>query len=114
MTAGHRWQVVLTGSARRDFEEILSRTTETFGARQAERYAATLRAALRDLSEGPDHPLVRRFEGAGLLHIGRRGRAGRHFIAFRHLDGERRVIVLRILHDSMDLKQHIPDDDPSS
>jgi toxin ParE1/3/4 len=106
--------VVLTGPAQRDFDEILRWTAATFGRRQAERYASILREALRDLRAGPDQPLFRRFDDARLLHVGRRGRAGRHFIAFRGIETERRVIVLRILHDGMDLERHIPDDDTSS
>jgi plasmid stabilization system protein ParE len=114
VNTARRWQVILTGPAQRDFDRIIRWTTETFGGRQADRYAGILRAALRDLRAGPDHPLVRRFDGALLLHIRRQGRSGRHFLAFRCVEAERRVIVLRILHDGMDLEQHIPDDDPST
>ena len=114
MTGDRRWQVLLTGPAQDDFDEILGWTTATFGPRQAERYATVLNAALIELRAGPEHPLARNFEGAHLLHVGRRGRPGRHFIAFRHVAEERRVIVLRILHDGMDLRRHITDDEPLS
>lgn len=114
MTSDRPWAVILTGPAQRDFDEILRWTMATFGARQARTYAATLGATLDDLRAGPDFPLVRRFQRARLLHVRRRGRAGRHVVIFRPLDSERRVIVLRILHDSMDLEQHIADDEPNA
>lgn len=114
MTSDRPWAVVLTGPAQRDFDEILRWTTATFGAQQARVYAATLSATLEDLRAGPDLPLARSFQRARLLHVRRRGRAGRHLIVFRPLEADRRVIVLRILHGSMDLEQHIADDDPSS
>ncbi len=114
MTDDRPWAVILTGPARRDFDEILRWTTATFGAHQARTYAATLVATLDDLRAGPEFPLVRSFHDARLLHVRRRGRAGRHIVVFRPVASERRVIVLRILHDGMDLEQHIADDEPNA
>jgi len=49
--------------------------------------------------------------GSGLLtlHVARHGRKGRHFVVFNASDG-RTINVLRLLHDSIDLARHLPED----
>ncbi|HQV12847.1 MAG TPA: hypothetical protein PKW52_16025, partial [Nitrospira sp.] len=49
------------------------------------------------------------------LHVARNGRKGRHFIMFQVAGAQdRKVIdVLRLLHDSMDLERHLPQNDLS-
>jgi toxin ParE1/3/4 len=44
-----------------------------------------------------------------MLHVARQGRSGRHFVVFRVGDsgGQNAIDVLRILHDSMDVKRHL-------
>lgn len=43
------------------------------------------------------------------LHVTRKGRKGRHFVVFRidYSRGNNVIDVLRLLHDSMDLPQHL-------
>jgi toxin ParE1/3/4 len=105
------WRIRLGEEAEKDFVRILGYTRETFGARQADIYRATLLDALAALEAGPDvRGSTARKEilpNLRTLHVARAGRRGRHFIMYRA--GEGQVIeVLRILHDAMDLARHIP------
>lgn len=108
------WTIRLAAAAEQDFREILRWTGENFGRGQARTYARTLSNALHDLALGPSIMGVRRRDDIGLgihtLHVARKGRKGRHFIAFRVVPsrGEHIIEVLRLLHDSMDLPRHLP------
>lgn len=115
MTAGTRpWPVRLAAAAEADFQDILRWTVEQFGEVQARVYAETLSAALEALAAGPTviGAKVRDDIAKGLftLHVGRRGRRGRHFVMFRigHDHGREVIEVLRLLHDAMDLPRHFP------
>lgn len=116
MSAGKgAWTLHIAGAAEADFEAIIAWTLEQFGEAQAAIYAETLSAAVQLLIAGPAQPGIKaRPEiGRGLftLHIARNGRRGRHFALLRDdADPVRRQIdVLRILHDSMDLARHVPE-----
>jgi toxin ParE1/3/4 len=67
--------------------------------------------ALADIAIDPDRPPAKRrpeiLSGARTFHISRRGKPGRHFLLYRVIDREY-IDVGRLLHDSMDLKQHLP------
>jgi toxin ParE1/3/4 len=43
------------------------------------------------------------------MHVAWQGKKGRHFVMFR-VAPERVIEVLRLLHDSMDLSRHWPND----
>lgn len=109
-----RWLVRTTAVAKTDFAKILRWTSKEFGASQAQVYLETMTLALEDLCAGPDivGSNVRPDIGPNLytLHVGRKGRKGRHFLMFRarRVDGENLIEVVRILHDSMDLQLHLP------
>lgn len=114
---GTVWTVRLSASAAADFRQILGCTVENFGAAQARTYADTLSTALQALSAGLATIGVKaRPEIAAdirTLHVARQGRKGRHFVLFRatSVDGHEFIDVLRLLHDSMDLKRHSPTDE---
>ena len=114
MTAAAAWRVDLTEPAEADFATIIAWTAEQFGNSQARVYAETLGAALSALRGGPDTLGAKRRDEIGedlwTLHIARDKRRGRHFILFRVRDNEqpRRIEVLRILHDAMDMARHLP------
>lgn len=119
MIRPHRsWRVRLTAQAEADVAGILEWTAGQFGDTQAHRYAETLTSAIEALSEGPDAPgaKLRNEIARGLmtLHVARKGHRGRHFLLFRvSREAGREVIdVLRVLHDAMDLAQHLPSLDP--
>lgn len=108
------WTIRLAAQAEHDFRMILIWTREHFGKAQATVYAETLRLALEALLDGPDIPGVRIRTELGaeirVFHVARQGRKGRHFIVFRE-NQTGFIEVLRILHDSMDLKRHVPDNE---
>ena len=105
-----RWTVRLSDPAENDFDDIVAFTAERFGARQAITYQSTLKLALNALAAGPEvrGSSNRDDVGDGLrsLHVARKGRGGRHLIIYREMPG-RTIEVLRILHDAMDLAQHM-------
>ncbi|MDI9332234.1 MAG: type II toxin-antitoxin system RelE/ParE family toxin [Alphaproteobacteria bacterium] len=104
------WTVRLAQQADQDYVEILTWTVKTFGEGQASTYAETMALAIEALAEGPDVLGARARDdiqpGIRTLHVGRQGRAGRHFVVFRVTGSD--IDVLRLLHDSMDLPRHLP------
>lgn len=112
------WIVRLSAAADADFRQIVGWTAENFGSIQARTYADTLSAALQALSAGPTITGVKErpeiASGIKMLHVARQGRKGRHFVLFRavSVDGHNHVEVLRLLHDSMDLKRHLSSENP--
>lgn len=109
-----RWRVRLGAQAERDLLSILQWTAENFGARQAVSYRTTLMQSIHELGVGPDVAGARKRDDIGkeiyMLHVARRGRRGRHLLFYRVLN-RRNIEIIRILHDSMDLRRHVPDAD---
>lgn len=109
-----KWTVRLTAAAEADFEEILRWTVDQFGEAQARTYAETVSAALNDLTTGPTVVGARKrddiLKGIFTLHVARKGRKGRHFVMFRvgRAPDHDVIEVLRLLHDAMDLRLHLP------
>lgn len=112
-----RWKVRLTTAAESDFADIVSWTKASFGRAQTRIYRDVLLAAIDALADGPEFlgskakPDVRR--GLRTLHVARNGRRGRHVLWYRSRQSGT-VEVLRILHDSMDLARHVPDENDQS
>lgn len=112
------WTVRLSAAAEADYKNILHWTVDNFGPEQARVYAVTLSSALKALCAGPGIVGVKTGSEIGTdictLHVARKGRKGRHFVMFRvsSVQGQKVIDVLRLLHDSMDLKRHLPSDDP--
>lgn len=111
------WTARIAGAAEADFEAILLWTLEQFGDAQAGVYSEILSAAVQALIAGPEQPGIKARPEIGrdlfTLHVSRYGRRGRHFVLFR-VDADsanRQIDVLRILHDSMDLARHVPEDE---
>ena len=104
------WTVRLSAAAERDFVEILRDTVGKFGLRQAETYRDLLTQAIAHLADGPDVAGSRSRsalrKGLRSLHVARRGRHGRHFLLYR--ERKQTIEILRILHDAMDLRRHVP------
>jgi toxin ParE1/3/4 len=107
-----RWRIRLSQPAEHDFLAILQWTAEQFGRRQASVYRQTLIAALGALSADPfvpdSHARDEIQPGLRSLHVARNQRRGRHLIIYR-LAGQRTIDILRILHESMDVGRHVPD-----
>jgi toxin ParE1/3/4 len=106
-----RWRIRLGAEAEKDFARILKYTRDTFGQKQTDIYRVTLLDALAALGNGPDVPgSAARDEilpNLRSLHVARQGRRGRHFVMYRAAHGDV-IEVVRILHDAMDLAQHVP------
>src|SRR5215813_11856128 len=111
LMAERRWRVRLGAAAEVDFANILTWTTENFGARQSRVYRDTLVQAIGELADGPDvvGSKARDEIMAGLrtLHVAGRGRRGSHFLMYRAAPNST-IEIVRILHDRMDLRRHVP------
>ena len=111
--------VTLAATADRDFLDIMDWSIDHFGSDAADRYAALIGQALTDLGDDPLRAGARQRAGLPedlyLYHLassrarvaGDPVKAPRHFLLYR-IDAAR-VEVLRILHDSHDLAQHLPE-----
>jgi len=104
------WKVRQTRGSRQDRAQIIRWTIRQFGTRQAEIYAETIALAIASLRDCPNITGVKQRDdlGSGIhtLHVARNGRKGRHFIVFR-VSGAHIIDVLRLLHDNMDLINHL-------
>jgi toxin ParE1/3/4 len=105
------WRVRLGAAAELDFANTLKWTTENFGARQSRGYRDTLVQAIGELIEGPDVAGSKARDeimlGLRTLHVARHGRRGSHFLMYRAAPA-RTIEIVRILHDRMDLRRHVP------
>ena len=113
------YQVVLTEPAARDFLEIMAWSAAQFGDVAADRYEVLIGQALMDLGGDPFRPGARQRDelptGIFTYHLaasrervtGDQVKAPRHFVMYRIAPPL--VQVLRLLHDSRDLAQHLPD-----
>jgi len=117
--AENTWTVRLSAAAEADFRQILRWTVDNFGSAQARVYTDTLSSALKALNGGTSVIGVKERPEIGsniwTLHVARNGRKGRHFIMFRVAGAQdsKVIDVLRLLHDSMDLERHLPQNDLS-
>ena len=109
--AERRWRVRLGAAAEVDFANILKWTTENFGARQSRVYRDTLVQSISELADGPNVAGSRARDeimaGLRTLHVARRGRRGSHFLMYRAAPNST-IEIMRILHDTMDLRRHVP------
>lgn len=108
-----KWRVRLSAAAELDFANIIKWTVDNFGALQARIYRDLLDQAIDELTGGPEAMGSRRrneiMQGLRTLHIARRGRRGRHFLAY-FTAAEQTIEIVRILHERMDLPRHLPSD----
>jgi toxin ParE1/3/4 len=113
------WIVRLGEDAEHDLASISAWTAERFGARQAELYADAISRAIGEIAA---HPLGGRSKardqdiGAGYrtLHVAKTGRRARHLCLYRCDEKNGLIMIVRILHDSMDLSIHLPPPDVAS
>lgn len=115
-------QYRLSAAAQADLAGILAWTQDHFGIPARLRYQALIVSALRDLAAQPDRPgSTQRPElGEGVrswhLRLSReRARTAtgivrhpRHFLIYRTQDAY--LIIGRVLHDAMELEQHLSED----
>ena len=115
--------VIVSAAAEEDIQAILHWANQHFGARALGRYETLLSQAMLDLAENPtrtgshDRPeIALSARSYHLVHSRKRvsrsvGRVKkpRHFILFR-ARGDDSLEISRVLHDSMELAEHIPVD----
>lgn len=111
--------VRLTREAGQDLAEIARYTVETFGAKQAMRYAALIEHGLALLAEDPHRPASRSRDelrpGVRSLHLSRaaaRRHAASHVLYYHiaaRADGAQDVVILRVLHERMEPLKRLVD-----
>jgi toxin ParE1/3/4 len=114
---------IVSPAAERDIESILAWTHERFGLQGRLRYEALLVRAILDVADNAERagsqerpeiiPDARTYH----LFYSRNGvddaigrvRHPRHVLLYRTCE-DGRIEIGRVLHDSMDLQQHLPDE----
>lgn len=113
----------LTAAAQRDIIDVLDYTDTNFGSTLRERYAAAIKQALRAICTDPGRRGVVPLDlGPGRLmafhlrHLARGDapvtsmlRNPRHLLVFK-FDGPDSLVVVRVLHESMDPGRHVDND----
>lgn len=116
-------EVIIAPAARNDIADILAWTKETFGLQVLRRYAKLIATAIAEVAADPDLAGSRRrpeiADRCRTYHLyfsrnsaGRRGdriRRPRHFLLYR-VSESNIVEIGRVLHDSMELHAHLPDE----
>ena len=109
--AERKWRVRLGAAAEVDFANILKWTNENFGARQSRVYRDSLVQAIGELADGPDVAGSKArdeiMRGLRTLHVARRDRRASHFLMYRAAPNGT-IEIVRILHDRMDFRRHVP------
>ncbi|MGG5820676.1 type II toxin-antitoxin system RelE/ParE family toxin [Falsiroseomonas sp. HW251] len=102
------WTVDIAIAARHDIRDVLRWTTSNLGNSQAALHRERIRAAVRDLRDGPDR--IRTLPVAGHPSIRRLPlrRPSCHARFYRAEPG--RILVLRLLYEAMDPTRHLPED----
>ena len=95
-----------------DIERTLDYTLRQFGLSKYAEYKELIRQALSDIAADPTrapaklrpelHPQARTFP------ISRQSRSARHYFLYR-IARDRFIDIGRLLHDSMDLRRHLPE-----
>jgi toxin ParE1/3/4 len=98
----------LSDYAEKDLVGIFDYTLETWGETQFRRYHRLLNQALESLCRDSAQPRSKKREE--LFRDCKSLAVGRHFILYRLRDDV--VEIARVLHQSMDLERHIPEDWP--
>lgn len=93
-----------TKDAQRDLEEIRDYSIARWGRRIAGDYVGQIVACASASARDPAR--LRHYSDAYTY-----ARSGSHYVFFRGEPGLNRLIVVRILHSSMDVGRHLPDAD---
>jgi toxin ParE1/3/4 len=98
-------RVHLSPAAQADLDGIWRYTVHTWGVRQAERYVETIRDTALGLAAGTQIS-----RSAAEIRAGyRKAIAGMHLLFFK-IEEDGTINVIRILHQQMDVEQHLRDD----
>jgi toxin ParE1/3/4 len=108
----------LAAGARRDIAAILAQTVDRFGAQQHATYAALLRSALGLVAQDPVRPgsrdrsdLIQHMRSFPVGLAAKRRSASSHVIFYvPDRSGGEGIFVVRVLHQAMDPRAHLPED----
>ena len=102
-------RLIRSAQAKRDLVEILQFTKRRWGEAQAREYAALIAEALASITMDPHcgKPRDELFPGLRAHAIRQPGRPARHIVFYR-LGAPGTVELVRVLHDAMDFKKHVP------
>jgi plasmid stabilization system protein ParE len=91
-----------------DIVEALRTSLQDFGGRQSERYAQAIEDTFEHLRTFPNAGQVYEPEPRyRVVPISRRGLRARHWFLYA-VEDDGTVLVLRLLHDRMEVVRHIP------
>lgn len=94
-------KLIISSAAHRDISEISKYTEATWGLEQKQRYKGMLFGRMKQLQSNPDIGISREEVGSGYRSL----TVEQHHIFYRSADEA--VVVLRVLHGSMDVHRHI-------
>lgn len=95
------YEIVLRPAAERDLEAIAVYTRKQWGNQQAKRYITALRMDIESLASFPMRHTIYRSD----QHEFRKLLSGHHLIFY--VVDETTVQIIRVLHERMDIKQHL-------
>jgi toxin ParE1/3/4 len=95
-------KVILRQEAIDDLNDIWNYTFEQWSENQADKYYALLKFSCKEIGENPE--LGREYSGIRRNLLGLK--TGKHII-FYHLISADEIEIIRILHESMDLKNRL-------
>lgn len=95
-------KVILRQEAIDDLNDIWNYTFEQWSENQADKYYALLKFSCKEIGENPE--LGREYPGIRRNLLGLK--TGKHII-FYHLISADEIEIIRILHESMDLKNRL-------
>ena len=108
------WTVEFSQRAAADFDDIILHTFKNFGQHQAQCYSQLIAHSIQELSEsGTLHPLAKNrpelIAGIQSMPIKRQGLKAKHILFFNAVSETptRRILILRLLHESMDFSEHL-------
>jgi len=93
--------------ANADLENITDYTARTWGAAQAKKYNRDIRAKIVEIANGEADIQSLNVSSVGLF----KARINRHLIIFEQTDEQ--ILIVRVLHEAMDIPRHIGPTDPS-
>lgn len=106
-----KYKLRFSRQAVQDIADVLAFTAEQFGQGQRQRYQQIIGQALAEIADDPENMHARRrpeiHAEARTMHLARRGRPARHFLLYR-VTSDQFVDIGRLLHDSMELRRHLP------
>lgn len=94
-------RLVFTETSRADLASIRRYSTRTWGRDQTSKYMGALRATMEGLVRGTVFTRTR----DDLMPAIQMASSGRHSIFFEA--DESRILIVRVLHDSMDYRRHL-------